>query len=417
MASSFPLKKNTAVRIVFPILDADGDPVTGAADLDSEYSLDGGAFSDCDNEATEIGSSGIYYLDLAAGNTNGDVVCIQVKTSTSGAKTTVLVFYTAAQTLDELDAIADAIKAKTDNLPADPADDSDIDAQLVAIKAEVEGLAGAAMRGTDSAATEAKQDIIDTNVDTLITRIPAEVAQKQHLVNGTGDITPPTNKGIWDVLGDGTNLKTLIDTVDAVVDAIKAVTDNLPDSGALTTINNYVDLIDDATNGLAAIKAEVEGLGGAAMRGTDNAALATALATVDAVVDAIKAITDNLPNSGALSDLGTILTAIQHATYGLSAIETLVDELETRLTAARAANLDELGATNIPADIDTLLTRLSALRAGYLDNLSAGAVALEVTLTAIKGIGWTNETLKAIKELVDELESGVKPIPKANFSV
>ena len=28
-----------------------------------------------------------------------------------------------------------------------------------------------AMRGTDSAATEAKQDIIDTNVDTLITQI------------------------------------------------------------------------------------------------------------------------------------------------------------------------------------------------------------------------------------------------------
>lgn len=60
---------------------------------------------------------------------------------------------------------------------------------------------------------------------------------------------------------------------------------------------------------------------------------------------------------------------------------------------------------------------MSAVRAGYLDNLSAGATALEATLVAIMGPGWTNETLKLIKELVDELESGVKPIPKANFKV
>ena len=102
MASSQPLKKNTATTIVFPILDADGDLVTGAATLDSEYSLDGGGFTDCASEATEIGTSGIYSLALATGETNGDVVCIQVKTSTSGAKTTVLVFYTAARTVDEL---------------------------------------------------------------------------------------------------------------------------------------------------------------------------------------------------------------------------------------------------------------------------------------------------------------------------
>ena len=130
MASSFPMKKNTATTIVFPILDADGDLVTAATALDSEYSLDGGAFSDCASEATEIGTNGIYSLALAAGETNGDVVCIQIKTTTSGAKTTVLVFYTAAQTLDEMDDYIDtevaAIKTKTDNLPASPAATGDI---------------------------------------------------------------------------------------------------------------------------------------------------------------------------------------------------------------------------------------------------------------------------------------------------
>ena len=172
MASYFPMVKNVAQRIGLTILDADGDPVTGALGLDSEYSLDGAAFADCFNEATEIGTSGIYYLDLVAAETNGDLVIIQVKTTTIGAKTTVLVFYTSAQSLDT----------------------------------------------------------VDTNVDTL-------------------------------------------------------------------------------------------------------------------------------------------------------------------------------------------LTRLSALRAGYLDNLSAGAAALEASLTAIKGAGWTTETLKAIKEYIDELESGAKPPKKARFEL
>jgi hypothetical protein len=81
-------KKNTAYRHYFTIFDADGDLVSGAAGLDSEVSIDGGNFVDCTNEATEIQSSGIYYLDLTSGEMNGDAICIIVKTTTSGAKTT-----------------------------------------------------------------------------------------------------------------------------------------------------------------------------------------------------------------------------------------------------------------------------------------------------------------------------------------
>lgn len=93
-ARPLPLK-NTAFRAYFPILDADGDKVTGATGLDSEVSIDGAAFADCTSEATEIGSSGTYYLDLTAGEMNGDAIVVQVKTSTVGAKTTDLYFYPA----------------------------------------------------------------------------------------------------------------------------------------------------------------------------------------------------------------------------------------------------------------------------------------------------------------------------------
>ena len=89
----FPIK-NTAYRVTFPILDADGDLVTGAAGLDSEISKDGGTFTDCTNEATEIATnSGVYYLDLTSTEMNADTVAIIVKTSTSGAKTTTIVLY------------------------------------------------------------------------------------------------------------------------------------------------------------------------------------------------------------------------------------------------------------------------------------------------------------------------------------
>lgn len=87
-------QKNVAYRVTFPILDADGDLVTGAASLDSEVSIDGAAFADCTNEATEIAtSSGVYYLDLTASEMNGDTIAVIIKTGTAGAKTTVLVFY------------------------------------------------------------------------------------------------------------------------------------------------------------------------------------------------------------------------------------------------------------------------------------------------------------------------------------
>lgn len=86
--------KNTAYRVTFPILDADGDLVTGATGLDSEVSKDAVTFADCTNEAAEIAtSSGMYYLDLTSTEMNADTVAVIVKTSSSGAKTTVLTFY------------------------------------------------------------------------------------------------------------------------------------------------------------------------------------------------------------------------------------------------------------------------------------------------------------------------------------
>jgi hypothetical protein len=85
-------KKNVAYRVTFPILDADGDLVTGATSPDSEVSKDGGTFADCTNEATEIATaSGMYYLDLTSTEMNADTVAVIVKSGTG--KTTPIVLY------------------------------------------------------------------------------------------------------------------------------------------------------------------------------------------------------------------------------------------------------------------------------------------------------------------------------------
>lgn len=109
-------------------------------------------------------------------------------------------------------------------------------------------------------------------------------------------------------------------------------------------------------------------------------------------------------------NIATILTAIQHGTYGLSALDTDLGTLLTRLSAARAGYLDELdfdlnarlgspAGASLAADlltidnlIDDLESRLTATRAGYLDNLSAGAVALASALTTHASALSTHDT-------------------------
>lgn len=84
--------RNATAMILFPIIDADGDTVTGAAGLDSEFTIwsdtgEPAAFADCTNEAVEVGATGIYRLGVVAGELNNDYTYIQVKTTTTGAKT------------------------------------------------------------------------------------------------------------------------------------------------------------------------------------------------------------------------------------------------------------------------------------------------------------------------------------------
>ena len=135
-----------------------------------------------------------------------------------------------------------------------------------------------------------------------------------------------------------------LDTVDGIVDTIVAVTGNLPDSGALTTIGT------DAAR-LTAVRAAVltdwidngrldlllDAIPTTAMRGTDNAATAAALSThdgkldtVDTVADGIKAVTDALTAAAtaklALSAAGIVTGAAEAGTLSTTQMTTNLTE-------------------------------------------------------------------------------------------
>lgn len=83
-ARPIPLK-NTAFRLYVEFRKIDGTLCTAWAGADSEVSKDGAAFADCTNELTEIGSSGIGYVDLTSTEMNADSVAYKGTITTSGA--------------------------------------------------------------------------------------------------------------------------------------------------------------------------------------------------------------------------------------------------------------------------------------------------------------------------------------------
>jgi len=83
----------------------------------------------------------------------------------------------------------------------------------------------------------------------------------------------------------------------------------------------------------------------------------------------------------------------------LDALDDKVDDLESRLSAARAGYLDNLsaGAVALQASVDDLETRLTAVRAGYLDNLTS----LDAAVSSRAATGADGDTLETLSDQID----------------
>ena len=70
-AGPMAIKKNQALNAFeFVMVNSSQAPVTGLS-ITATRSIDGGAFGACANAAAEIGTSGVYKIDLAASDLNG----------------------------------------------------------------------------------------------------------------------------------------------------------------------------------------------------------------------------------------------------------------------------------------------------------------------------------------------------------
>ncbi|MFQ5647322.1 MAG: hypothetical protein ACE5GM_10360 [bacterium] len=111
-------KKNTAFsNYVFAMVDASGDAVTGITPS-VQISKDGGAFAASANAAVEI-SNGFYGINFTANERNAEA--IGVLATGTGAKDWRDVINTVGNTQQEIKGDTAAVKARTDNLPADTA--------------------------------------------------------------------------------------------------------------------------------------------------------------------------------------------------------------------------------------------------------------------------------------------------------
>jgi len=151
-----------------------------------------------------------------------------------------------------------------------------------------------------------------------------------------------------------------------------------------TDLTTILSEIQNATYGLEAIKDAID--------------LIDVSGTADAVWDEAKSGHVTAGTFG--KEVQDILTALQHGTYGLSAIETLVDEIESLLKN------ETYGLSAIETLIDDLEGRLTATRAGYLDELDFGlAEYLEDLRQKATSPAWNQDTdsLEAIREVIDTL--------------
>lgn len=289
-------RKNVAYRVTFPIYDNTGSLVTGAAGLDSEVSKDAGTFTDCTNEATEIAtSSGVYTLDLTSTEMNADTVAIIVKTSTTNAKTSVIVLYPqesgdikvdvqtvagTTQTARDLGANID-VATSTRLAPTTAGRTLDV---------STGGEAGVDWANVGSPTTAV--DLSGTTIKTT-QKVDVDTIKTNAVVNG-GTVTFPTNA----TLASTTNI-----TAGTVTTATNVTTVNGLAAGVITAASIAADAITDAKVASDVTIASVTGAVGSV---TGNVG-GNVVGSVASVVAAV-ATTSNVKKNQALNNFEFLMT-------------------------------------------------------------------------------------------------------------
>jgi len=164
---------------------------------------------------------------------------------------------------------------------------------------------------------------------------------------------------------------TRYNALDALIDAVEAKLDVPDNYKADVSALALEATLDTHNTALGTHDTDIKGLLTTVQADLDNPAQYKADVSALALEDTVEAVATAL--EGHHLDITALL---ENAAYGLSALKTLIDAVEGKLDVP----------DNYKADVS--------------------ALALEATLTAIKGAGWTDETLKAIKDAIDAAPGG-----------
>lgn len=318
--------------VTFPILDADGDLVTGATGLDSERSLNGDTFADCTNEATEIATaSGYYYLLLTAAELTADVVTIIVKTTSSGAKTTPITLYPrklvtvrsgtsasagSATSTIVLDGSASAIDDFYNGMVCVATIDSNVEARVISDY----------VGSTQTASVSPDWNVAPDNNDTFVIKLPEGVQIPSVNVTHVG----ATAQTAGDIIGDTNDIQARLPAalvsgrIDASVGAMA--------SGVLTATAIAADAITAAKVADGTIDAATFAAGAINAAAIASDAITAAKIASDALT-AAKFAADCLTAAKLASD---VTTELQSGLATAASLATVAGYLDTEIAAILA---------------------------------------------------------------------------------
>jgi hypothetical protein len=326
-----------------------------------------------------------------------------------------------------LDLLIDAIKAKTDNLPSDPADQSAVEAAITAATSSLATAANlATLAGyvdTEVAAIKGVTDKLDTAIvmdgavyqftanalelaptggsapsaADIRAEIDANSTQLAAILEDTGTTLPASLATVAGYLD--TEVAAILAAVDTEVAAIKAKTDNLPASPAAVGSEMVLTVAYDAAK-TAATQTSVNDL-------PTNAELATALAGADDTVLAAVAALNNLSSAQAQSAAAAALTAYDPPTNAemvartlLAADYTVVSDLGTVQTGDSYARLGAPAGASIAADI-----------AGISAGTAPTVEDIDTRLSTTHGAGsWLSGGGSGTGSYTDTITDGANPL-------
>lgn len=317
--------------VLFPLLDADGDPVAPSSP-DSEISKNGDTAGDCTNEAVEI-VNGSCYLILTGTELTCDAALIQVKST--GAKTTVISLYPRKLVTIHSGTAADDGSGTSDIVLDSGASAVDDFYNGMVCIATIDGNVEVRVISDYVGSTKTASVVPDWNVavdnnDTFVIKLPeghqlhqANVSHAANVAWASGAIVNGTfandaitasklHSDVTAELQNGLATAAALATVDGIVDDILLDTAEIGAAGAgLTAIN----LPDQTMNITGNITGNLSGSVGSV----------TGLTAAD--VGAIKAKTDNLPSDPADASVVAGLIA---------AVESKVDTIDTNVDSVLA---------------------------------------------------------------------------------